>query len=128
MVGRGCGLCLRNDRVMVKIISDIFTHEYFMAFYGVVVYYAIIWSLAKNKAEKAKQKFNWKKWKTEVKDNFVVTLLVVPLVIIFDDEIVLLYNNFVEKDIVMGKYIYIMAGPLTDMLFRIVQKFKKADG
>jgi hypothetical protein len=110
---------------MIEILGKIFTHEYFMAFYGVFVYYAIIWSLAKNKAERAKQKFNWKKWKTETKDNFIVTLLIVPLVIIFDDEIVMLYNNFMEKDIVMGKYIYIMAGPLTDFIFRGVQKLRK---
>ena len=111
----------------LEIVSNVFTHEYFMAFYGVVVYYAILWSLAKNKAEKAKQKFIWKKWKDEVKDNFIVTLLIVPLVIIFDDEIVMIYNNFAEKDIAMGKYIYIMAGPLTDLLFRIVQKFRKSE-
>ena len=109
---------------ILKIVGDVFTHEYFMAFYGVIVYYAIVWSLAKNAAERKGIKFDWKKWKKDTKDNFIVTLLVVPLVIIFDDEIIYLYNNFAEKDLQMGKYIYILAGPLTDLLFRIVQKFR----
>jgi hypothetical protein len=111
----------------IDIVEKVLTHEYLMAFYGVIVYYAIVWSLAKNACEKKGVKFNFKKWKQATKDNLIVTILIVPLVIIFDDEIVYLYNEFAEDDIVMGKWIYLMAGPLTDLIFRLVQKLRKSE-
>lgn len=111
----------------IETVGKIFTHEYFMAFYGVLVYYAIVWSLAKNAAEKKKVKFNFKKWRLSITDNVIVTLLIVPIVIIFDDEIVYLYNQFAEQDIVLGKWIYLMAGVLTDLIFRLVQKLRKSE-
>jgi len=107
--------------------ESIFTHEYFLAIYGIVVYYAIIREYTRRDFIKKhpKSKFDGTAWRKDNMGNFLVTALIAPLVIVFDDEILGLYNGFVEDDVQMGKWIYLMAGPVTDAIFRFFAQYKK---
>jgi hypothetical protein len=72
-----------------------------------------------------KRKFTFKAWFDEHYDDMLVTLMVVPLVIIFDDETVIVYNSIFEKDIEgIGALVYIMAGPITNLLYLGVKKLR----
>jgi hypothetical protein len=116
------------------MILKVFEHEFFLAWYGAVFYYVIVWSMARNSVHEynknlepgqKRQKFTFKAWFDEHYDDMLVTLMVIPLVIIFDDESIVLYNSIFEKDIEnLGALVYIMAGPLTNLLYLGVKKLR----
>lgn len=106
-------------------IEAILSHEYFLAVYGVLLYYVILWSIEKDKTDELGKRFDFKKWKSATKDNFIVTLMIVPLIIIFDDEIAGLLNEYLEKDIHFGNMVYLMAGPVTGIIYKLVIKLRK---
>jgi len=112
-------------------LIHIFEHEFFLAVYGAVFYYVIIWSMERNaiqeenKRNGTRKKFTFKKWFDDNYDDMLVTLMVVPLVIIFDDETVIIYNSIFEKDIEgIGALVYIMAGPITNLLYLGIKRLR----
>lgn len=116
----------------MDILIRIFEHEFFLACYGAVFYYVIIWSMARNaiqaenKRNGTRKKFTFKAWFDENYDDMLVTLMVIPLVIIFDDETVMIYNRIFGHDIEnIGTLVYIMAGPITNLLYLGLKKFRE---
>jgi len=78
-----------------------------------------------NKRNGTRKKFTFKKWFDDNYDDMLVTLMVVPLVIIFDDETVIIYNSIFEKDIEgIGALVYIMAGPITNLLYLGIKRLR----
>lgn len=105
----------------------ILTHEYFLVFYGVVIWYVAAWSFEKNKYDRKGKDFSFRDWKRKTYDNFIVTLVVAPLVVVFDDELLALYNQLTGKDVQLGRMIYLFAGPVTDFLYRLIAYFKNGN-
>lgn len=110
----------------VDAFESVFSHEYFLSVYGVLIYYTLILAIEKklfyNKHPKLK--FSFKRWKSDNATSFMATILIAPLVIIFDDEIVAVYNGFVEKDIEFSRLIYLCAGPITAFLTGLITRYK----
>ena len=106
-------------------IEAVLTHEYFLCMYGVLIWYLIFISVEKRIAIKNKKHFDKKKWWKLNSLDVLITFAIAPLVVVFDDEIVDTYNSFAEKDIVLGKLVYLCAGPVFNFLLRFVTGFKK---
>ena len=105
-------------------IETIFTHEYFMCFYGVLIWYLLLMIIEK---KTNKGKFSFKaQWKRNSLD-VVVTLAIAPLIVIFDDEFIDIYNSTFENDIEIGKMVYFGAGPAFNLLVRLVTGFIKKE-
>ena len=103
-------------------ILKVLEHEYFLVFYGAVGWYLLQWSYDRTKA---KNKLPFREWWNGMKDNFLVTVFIAPLVVVFDDEILTMYNNFAEHDIQLGKMIYVCAGPITAFLYKLIGNIGK---
>lgn len=106
-------------------VTQAVQHEYLLAVYGVVVYFAILFSLSKDKYDSAHKRFKFKEWWRRHNDNLLVTLMIVPLVVVFDDEIIGLVNAHTEKDIQMGRMVYLLAGPITNLLYKAITKLRR---
>ena len=113
----------------METMEAIFTHEFFLSVYGAVLYYVVIWSIARNQIqlENAKtggrKKFKFKDWFDEHYDDMLVTLGIVPLVVVFDDELIQMYNDTMENDIHhLGRLVYLSAGPVTNLVYSGVKK------
>ena len=106
--------------------ESIFGHEYFLSVYGVLIYYTFVCAIEKKMfhTKHPKLKFSFKRWRSDNIVNFMATILIAPLVIIFDDEILGAYNSFVENDIEFSKLIYLSAGPITAFITSWLTKYK----
>ncbi len=103
-------------------IEAVITHEYFLCFYGVVLWYALL-AVIETKFNKKHFVFkDW--WKRNVLD-IVVTMAIAPLMVVFDDELINLYNDTIEEDLQLGKVFYLLAGPAYNIVVRLVTGFIK---
>jgi glycerol uptake facilitator-like aquaporin len=114
---------------MWHTIEAVFMHEFFLSFYGAVLYYVVIWSIARNHIQQenarnsTRKKFRFKEWFDEHYDEMLVTFGVVPLVVVFDDEIINIYNKTMEHDIEgIGRLVYLSAGPVTNLVYSGIKK------
>jgi hypothetical protein len=85
----------------------------------VVLYFAVIYSIERNRLGK---RFNWKKFTGSYKDEFILAIMVAPLIVVFDDEMLQWYNNFAEKDIEFGNWFYLCSGPIVNLIVAAVKK------
>ncbi len=94
-----------------------------MVLYGAVFYFVLIYSWKRNKSG---NKLTWKRYWFEEKDDFLVVLLVGFAMIIWDDEMLEMYNDYVENDIEEIKsWMYFLPGPLANFLYKIITGFRK---
>ena len=103
-------------------IEGVLTHEYFLCFYGVILWYLLLAGIEK---KFAKRPFVFKDWYKRNILDIAVTMGIAPLMVVFDDELIKLYNNTVENDIEMGKIFYLLAGPAYNIVVRLVTGFIK---
>ena len=106
----------------MKTFEAIITHEYFMCFYGVIIWYLILMIIEKKTSNK---KFIFKAWRKRNALDILVTFAIAPLIVVFDDEVIDLYNSIIEDDIELGKMVYFGAGPVFNILVRLATGFKK---
>lgn len=104
----------------------IFDHPFFMVGYASVAWFMIIFTITKNRNEVT---FSTTKWLGENWDDFLLTLVMGAALVIYDDEILRAYNDWTGSDhpVVFRKYFYLLPGPFTDGLIRMV-KFIKRNG
>ena len=97
-------------------------HEYAMAFYGVIGWYLLIYSIARNAAN---NKLTFKEWRDKNKDEILVTVWIAPLLVVYDDELIgLLHSEGIDFSNKFHNLVYLLAGPVTDGLYRLVTLFK----
>ena len=111
--------------------NDLFLHPYFLAVYGVIAYFTLKWSFAKNPYDdpEEKKKFSFKVWWGGQYDNLIVTIIFVPLVIIFDEEVVYLIKRIFDYEIQTNNFVYLLSGPVVDGIYlglsEIKSRFRK---
>lgn len=101
-------------------IVEIITHEFFLAMYGVLVWYSGVYALDK----KHRKNLTFKKWRTENNANIFLTVLLAPLVIIFDDEAIFALNHLTGGSYEMNEFIYVCAGPVTSGFYKLITRIK----
>ena len=95
-------------------------HEFLLVCYGIVIYFSIYYSMAKDKFNAKDRSFRFLHWLKLHSDNIWVTFLVGMLIIIFDDEIVTLLD--IDELNQFHTLIYLGSGPLSDLLRRLIKK------
>lgn len=128
-------------------MTELFASNIFLVFYGVIFYYVILWSMAKNKKLKQRQarydlaeskemraivmadpqyKFNFKEWLHDNSDEIVISVMSSMLLISFDTLLVDLINRkfFPNDPIELGKAIYLCGGVIGDMIYRAISKMR----
>ena len=128
-------------------MHELFSSNIFLIFYGVLFYYVILWSMAKNakskalrerlklcdsKAEKAlvmndeQYFFNFKEWIEDNTDEIVISFMSSLLLISFDTLLIELVNRkfFSDDPVELGKAIYLCGGVIGDMIYRAISKMR----
>lgn len=112
---------------VLYIIESILTHEYFIAVYGVILFYTGYLLISRSVFKPSKQYSEWsfKKWKSDNKVGFVAMLVFAPLVIIMDDEMLDVYNWYFKGEDVLpaeklGDIVYLMAGPFAIIVTKLI--------
>lgn len=126
-------------------MEQLFESNLFLILFGVVFYYTILWSMARNKKSKAKKArlaicdgkaeralvyaddkyiFNFTEWLEENKDEMVISVMSSFLLIGFDQLFAEMINRkfFANDPIELGKAVYLFGGIGGDILYRLVVK------
>ena len=96
----------------------VFTHEYFLVFYGLIIWHLIRWYRAHQKAEKDDHfDFDFRDWAKREKNDIIISLAFAPLVIVFDDEVLMLINKIKDTGFYeMEKWMYPLSGFIINRL------------
>lgn len=109
---------------ILNVIISIVTHEYFLVFYGLMLWHLVRWWRAGNKYEKDGGNglgFDNKKWWKLEKNDIILSLAFAPLLIIFDDEILNWYNTTFENEYAsLDKWMYLLGGTVIDRIVNVL--------
>ena len=109
-----------SSQAYTDLVINVVTHEFFLAMYGVLVWYAGVYALDK----KANKRLTFTKWRKDNNANIFLTVLLAPLVIIFDDEAIFLINHLTGGNYEMNEFVYVCAGPITSGVYKLMTRLK----
>lgn len=104
------------------LIEDLFKQEFFSIAFGILLWFAIQWSVDRNKKEGYTTIGKW--FHDQVDEILVVTLVGFALVS-FDDVAVRQLQHHFENIQEPGRLIYLASGPITLMLMKMINKLRK---
>lgn len=110
-----------NVNEIATTIVSVVEHEGFIATYGVVAWNLIHYALDKKKHPRLTFKSWWGKHATDV----LIMVIIAFGMVIFDDEIVDAYNDFVEDDITIQRWMYFLPGFVTGRVLKWIYKEKQ---
>lgn len=131
-------------------IEEFFQQKIFLIFFGVLTYYSILWSFARNDLAKKKKTLlnnpllppeeykviekdkrydlSFMTWLNDQKDELIVTTLVSLLLIEFDDFAILMIERYldfkVDETSVGTSWIYLTGPVVTDLVYRLVRRLR----
>lgn len=130
---------------MDAFFTSLFDQKIFLIFYGLVGYYVVLWSIARNskkklldtrlkacegKAERAlvyadpEYQFKFKEWLSDQKDEMIVAGFFAAALIEFDELAIEMINRYFEQDITPGNWIYLCGGIIADLITRLIIKLR----
>ena len=106
---------------------DIVQNKYLVSFYAVIVWYGFHFVIRKDKEDDKNGSFKISRWWKKTWDNVFLTFLAAPFVVLFDAEILWLFNFYQgdEKFNAVSKLVYISAGPLVSIIIIAIKKWRK---
>ena len=107
-----------NVEYILFVIKSIVEHEGFIAAYGVIGWNAIHFGIDKKKDPT----LTFKQWRKKHATDIQIMIVVALGMVIFDDELVDMYNDFVEDDITIQRWMYFLPGFLTGRILKWVYK------
>jgi len=103
------------------LVEDLFNQEFFAIGFGILLWFAIQWSIDRNKKESYTTLGKW--LHDQIDEIFVVTLVGFAL-ISFDDVAVRQIERSWDKIVEPGKVVYLLSGPITLALMKIINKLR----
>ena len=107
---------------VVTAIASVIEHEGFMASYGVLAWNGLHYALDK----KENPRLTLKAWRKKHSSDILIMVIIALGMVIFDDEIVDAYNDFVEDDITIQRWMYLLPGFVTGRVLKWFYKEKQA--
>ena len=112
-------LALESGHGVDAFVNDLFAQEFFTIGFGIVLWFALQWSLDRNRGAK------FKKWLHDQYDEILVVTLVGFALISFDDVAIRQLERSFGAEYEFGALVYLLSGPITLLIMKAVQKLKK---
>ena len=103
------------------LVEDLFNQEFFAIGFGILLWFAIQWSIDRNKKLEYTTLGKW--LHDQIDEIFVVTLVGFAL-ISFDDVVVRQIERSWDKVVEPGKIVYLLAGPITLLIMKMINKLR----
>lgn len=120
------GLLISQAQVSQVLDNAILSlqHPFFMVVFGLMFWFAIIWSLDMAKRKKLGLTF----WEDQ-KDEIVVAFIGGLMFLIWDDEIIQGYNDWQEVSgpPELKPYYYLLVAPAIDRIYWAIRKMRKSE-
>lgn len=91
-------------------------NHYFIAFYGLLAYNIIEWSVKKDRYDNVNKKLNFKKYALDHYDNWIVTLMLMPVIVWFGPDLLNLINQMLRKEFQWTDAMYLGVGGLAQAI------------
>ena len=92
------------------------------ALFGVILYNYLVFNLAKDELDDSKQTFSFRRYAKAKWDNWVWSILLVPVIVIYGDQLWYYVMAYFEKDWQFYDVLYLLAGVLAEGLYYILKK------
>lgn len=92
------------------------------ALFGVVLYNYLVFNLAKDELDDSRKKFVFKRYAKAKWDNWVWSILLVPVIVIYGDQLWYYAMAYFEKDWEFYDVLYLGAGVLAEGLYYVLKK------
>jgi hypothetical protein len=108
----------------IDMILNSMAHPFFMVLFGILFWFAVIWSLDMEKRKKAGITF----WEDQ-KDEVVVAFIGALIFLIWDDEIIQGYYDWkgISGEPELKPYYYLIVAPVIDRLYWAIKKIRRKD-
>lgn len=103
------------------LINDLFKQEFFTIAFGILLWFSLQWSMDRGKG------WSFKKWFHDQLDEIFVVTLVGFALVSFDDVAVRQLQSHFEGIQEPGRVIYLLSGPITLAIMKLIQKFRRND-
>lgn len=90
--------------------------KYAIAFFGSLLYNYVLFVIAKNNCDKAETSFDYQKYFKMNWDNWGLTILVAPVLVLYLPDIVELLNQRLNTQAKLLDVYYLAAGPLSEVI------------
>ena len=94
------------------------------ALYGIVAYNWLAFSFTKDGFDNTRKKFSFNVYIKNRWDNWVWSLLCVPIIVVYGDQLFYYLMEYFEKDWEFLDVVYLFAGALAELLYLIFKKMK----
>lgn len=94
------------------------------ALFGVVLYNYLVFNLAKDELDDSRKKFSFRRYVKTKWDNWVWSILLVPVIVVYGDQLWYYTMSYLEKDWKFYDVLYLGAGVLAEGTYYILKKFK----
>lgn len=98
-------------------MEELFDNIYVLSFYGWLIYTFLMFVTTKDKKDEANGKFNYKKYLKKNWDNWVLSLLFVPIIAYKAEEIFASVMAYLEKDWTFYDLYYLGVGVLVEAFY-----------
>ncbi len=101
-------------------------NTYLLALYGWIFFNVLLLGLEKDKVDDKRKPFNFQVWWKYHWDNILITLLAVPVVVEFTDDLwKLIVIDWIGKEIAYNRLSLLGAVPLVQLIYYLIRKISK---
>ena len=102
--------------------------HYILAFGGWFLYNLLIFNVSKDKLDEANKPFHWKTYRNKQWDNWLFTFCLSPFLVYYMSDILVLFGEWLERDIPELEVYYLGCGVLTEVIYYLLSKIVKLRG
>lgn len=106
-------------------METLFSNIYILSLYGFIIYTYLNFVFTKDKYDDANKKFNYKKYLSSNWDNWLLSLLLVPVIAFYANDIWGGLMDWQEKDWQFRKVYYLGVGALVEFVYWIFNKVSR---
>lgn len=103
-----------------------YLNPYFLAFYGLLAYIILEWSLAKSRYQRRRGKLAFSKYAKSKYDQWIVALILTPIIVWFGPDILMMIDQFFGWEIKWEEVMYMMVGVLVHWINYVIKKINAA--
>ena len=104
------------------------TIHYLSAFAGWFLYNLLIFNVSKDKLDDQDKPFHWRTYKKKHWDNWLFTFCLSPFLVYYMSDILILFGQWLERDIPQLEVYYLGCGVLTEVIYYLLSKIVKLRG
>ena len=110
----------------MDFLTDVVLHHFWLSVYGLLFWFTLVWGIDKTRAESKGNRLLFFRWWNFQSDDIIIAIMMAFGFLAFDDEILVIWQKYYPDNAPKEFYsfIYLLVGPISDGLYKIITKIK----